>query len=119
MIWLACPLFADEFVRGKVFEGLEPSGKIMGIDEIGEVVSQLGVIVIVESFDGRLLDGSVHALYLPVRPGMLHSCQMMLDAVLVADAIEDVVEGVFVAGVIGELENIMLACLYQVVRLQS
>jgi hypothetical protein len=33
-ILVFCPDFADVFVRGEAFEGLEPSTVIVGIDEV-------------------------------------------------------------------------------------
>ena len=38
-IWLVRPAFADEFVRGESPERLEPSGEIVGVDEVAEVAS--------------------------------------------------------------------------------
>jgi hypothetical protein len=37
---------------------------------------------------------------------MLHLGEPVLDAILVADAIEDVMEGVFVTGLAGELDAV-------------
>ena len=45
-----CPLFADELVRREAFEGLQPSPQVVGADEVGEVISQLVVGVVVESY---------------------------------------------------------------------
>lgn len=54
---------------------------------------------------GGVLDGAVHPFDLSVRPGMLELCEPVLDAVLVAGPVEDMVEGVSVAGLIGELNT--------------
>lgn len=48
---------------------------------------------------GGLLDGAVHPLDLTIGPRMLHLGQPVLDAVLAADAVEDVLEGVKYADV--------------------
>ena len=64
------------------------------------------VIVIVEAFDRGLLDGSVHPLHLAIGPGMVELGEPVLDAVLGADPIEDMVESVFVAGPVGELDAV-------------
>lgn len=42
-----------------------------------------------------------------IRPGMLVPGEPVLDAVFVAEPIEDVVESVFVAGLIGELNTVV------------
>ena len=36
-LWLFCPEFADVLIRREAFECLEPSGEIIGCDEIGEM----------------------------------------------------------------------------------
>lgn len=45
--------------------------------------------------------------HLPVGPRMLHLGQPVLDVVLVTDAIENVVEGIFVMSVVGELNAVV------------
>ena len=42
-----------------------------------------------EDLDGRLFDRAVHSLGLTIRPGVIGFCQPVLDAILGADAIED------------------------------
>ena len=64
-----CPLFTDEFVGCQTLEGLEPAAEVVCIDEVGEVLPQLRVIVIVEALDGGFLDGPVHSLDLAVIQG--------------------------------------------------
>ena len=44
-------MFADELVRREVFEGLQSSPEVVGADEVGEVLAQLVVIVVMEAFD--------------------------------------------------------------------
>lgn len=72
-----------------------------------EVRGQLGVAVVMIALDGRLLDGAVHSFDLAVGPGVLELGQAMPDAMLVADPIEDVVEGIFVASLVGELDTVV------------
>ena len=40
--------------------------------------------------DGGVLDGPVHPFGLPVGPWMMWLCQLMQDAVFLADTVEDV-----------------------------
>ena len=101
------PLLADELVRVQTLQRPQSTSEVVGSEEVGEVALQLGMIVVVEALDGGVLDGAVHPLHLPIGPRVLHLGQTMLDAVLVADAIEDVVEGVDVAGAVGELDAIV------------
>lgn len=104
---LGCPDFADIFVWGQATEGLEAAAEVVGVDEVAEMGSQLGMAVVMVAFDRCLFDSPVHPLDLAVGPWMLHLGQTMLDAVFVADPIEDVMEGVFVACLIGELDAVI------------
>ena len=45
-----------------------PAGKVIGGDEVGEVLTQLVVALALEPLDGGILDGAVHALDLGVGP---------------------------------------------------
>ena len=89
-----CPLFADEFVGCQALEGLEPAAEVVCVDEVGEVLPQLRVIVIVEALDGGFLDGPVHPLDRPIGPRMFDFGQAVFDAMLLADSTKDVPEGV-------------------------
>jgi hypothetical protein len=71
------------------------------------VTPKVFVIVVVEALDGRFLDGSVDPLDLPIGPRMLHFGEALFDVVFAADPIEDVLEGILVAGTIGELDAIV------------
>ena len=99
-------MFADELVGCQAFEGLQSSPKVVGADEVGEVISELVVVVVVEAFHGRLLDRAVHAFDLTIRPGMLDLGEPVLDLILAADPVKDVFEGINVPFVIGELDAI-------------
>lgn len=72
-----------------------------------KVLAELIVVVVVEPLDGGLLDRAVHPFDLPVRPGMLHFGEPVLDAVVVADAVEDVLEDVPVLLAVGELDSVV------------
>jgi hypothetical protein len=85
---LDCPLLADELVGGEAFEGFEPSGEIVGVEEVGEVAAQLVTVLVMVAFDGRLLDCPVHSLDLAVRPGMVRLGQPMFDFLLSTSLVE-------------------------------
>ena len=97
----------DELVGRQAVEGLQPSPEVIGADEVGEVISQLFVVVVVKAFDGRLLDRAVHAFDLAVRPGVLDLGEPVLNLMLAADPVEDVLEGINVPIMIGELDAIV------------
>jgi hypothetical protein len=100
-------LFADELVGREAFEGLQPSPEVVGADEVGEVISQLLVVVVVKAFDGCVLDRAVHAFDLAVGPGVFDLGQPVLNLMLAADPVEDVLEGINVPIMIGELDAII------------
>ena len=104
---LGCPLFAHELLRRQAVQSLEPAGEVVGIDEVGEVLAQLCVIVVMDAFDSGFLDGPVHALDLSVGPGMLDLRQAMFDAMRLADPSEDVLEGIPVGAAVGELDAVV------------
>jgi hypothetical protein len=86
---LGSPGFADELVGSEAFEGLKPSGEVIGVDG-AQMSSQLIVGFVEVAFDGRILDGAVHSFDLPVGPGMLGLCQPMIDIVEGAGVFEGV-----------------------------
>jgi predicted RNA methylase len=63
---------------------------VVGVDEQLQVRPELFVGLVVIALDRGVLDGAVHPLDLTVGPGMVGLGQTMLDAVLVADAVEHV-----------------------------
>ncbi len=97
----------DVFVGREAIEDLEPAGEVVGREEVAQVSAQLTVAVVMEAFYRCLLDCSVHPFDLTIGPGMVDLGEPVLDAVLVADAIKDVVEGVCMVSVIGELDAVV------------
>ena len=98
----------DESLTGFVQQSrLEPSPEVACADKVGEVTSQLIVVVVVEAFEGRGLDRAGHPLNLAIRPGMLDPGQPMVDLMLAADPVADVLEGMNVPVVVGELAAVI------------
>jgi hypothetical protein len=114
---LLLPDFADELVGREAFEGLQSSTEIVGADEVGEVISQLFVVVVMEAFHGRFLDRAVHAFDLAVGPWMARFGQPMFDIKISAGKFEgmdadrntlrlhflDVIRGPSIAAGIGKM----------------
>ena len=46
-----CPLFAYELIGREALEGLQSSPEVVGADDVGEVLAQLVVVVVMEAFD--------------------------------------------------------------------
>lgn len=106
-IGLACPAFADVSVGCEAAQGLQAAAIVVGIDEVAEVSGQLAMAVVMIAFDGRFLDCAVYPLDLAVGPRVLDLGQAVLNAALVTDPVEDMVEGIYVVGVIGELDTVV------------
>ena len=85
---LDCPSFTDELVGREAVEGFEPSGKIVGGDEVVEMPDKLAVRLVVIPLHGRVLDRPVHPLDLPIGPGMIGLGQSMFDPMFPTDAVE-------------------------------
>lgn len=77
--WGLCADRADVFVRCKSFEGLESSGKVVGIHEVGEMFSEVLVSLVVEALDGGFFERSVHAFDLAAGPGVFGLGQPVVD----------------------------------------
>ena len=61
---------------------LETATEVVGRYEVLEVPPELIVAVVVEAFDGGVLDGSVHPFDLTIGPGMVNAGEAVLDAML-------------------------------------
>jgi len=77
-------LLADELVGCEASEGLESFGEGVGHEEGLHVLFELLMCLVVEAFDGGFLQSPIHALDLPIGPGMLWFGVAMLDGVLLA-----------------------------------
>lgn len=84
------PEFAEVFVGREAFECFETSDEVVGFEEVGQVRFELVVGVVEVSLDGGVFDGSIHALDLPVGPGVVGLGESVLDSMKVADPVEGV-----------------------------
>lgn len=101
------PLLGDELEWRQPAQCIQTARLVVGPDEVVEIGPQLFVRTVVVSLDSGFLDRPVHLLNLPIRPGVTWLGQSMFDAVLVADAIKGMVEGVEALGPIGELDAVI------------
>lgn len=97
MVWiegepgrLVCPGFADGLVRRQAAQGLQTALEVIGGDEVGEVLPELIVAVVVGALDGRVLDRAVHPLDLAIGPRMAGLGQAVLDVEMGTGAFEGV-----------------------------
>ena len=106
-VWLGGPDFGDIFLECQTAQGLAPTGKVIGGDEVVEMRSQLVVAFVMEALDGRLFDGAVHSFDLPVGPGVVRFGQPALNIVRLADYVDAYPArpgSVTVARLLGELD---------------
>src|SRR5437868_863525 len=66
--WLLCPGVADVLVGLEAFQDLETASEVVDRNEIGQLRSELVVILVGIAIDRRFLDGAVHPLGLTIRP---------------------------------------------------
>jgi len=69
---------------------LRSSGEVVGVDEVGEMLSEVLVGFVVEAFDGGFLECSIHAFDLAVGPGVFRFGQAVVDVGLGAGELEGV-----------------------------
>jgi hypothetical protein len=63
---LFCPGATDRFVGRQTTESLQPSGEVVGCNEVGQVLPKLGVALVVISPDRCFFQRPVHSFDLPV-----------------------------------------------------
>jgi hypothetical protein len=84
----ARPSFADELVGCEALQGFEATREVIGGDEVGEVLPELVVALVMVALDGCVLDGPVHFLDLAIGPRMPRLGQAMVHIVLGAGGLE-------------------------------
>lgn len=78
------PLLADELIGSEAFESFESFGEVVGHEEGLQVFLELLMGLIVEAFDGGILERPVHVLDLPVGPGMFGFGAAVFNGILLA-----------------------------------
>ena len=101
------PALTDVLIGGKSFHGLEALGEAIGHQESIQVFFQVLMGLVVILFHCDVFECAVHAFYLAISPGMVGCGQPMVDAMLLADAIKDMLKGVLIAVAVSELDAII------------
>jgi hypothetical protein len=114
MVWvhdeafgLPCPGFAEILIRRQSVERLQSAREVVSLYEVVQAALELLVAVVVMASDGGFLDGAIHPLNLPVRPGVVDLSQAMLDGVLAANAIKEMPESLLVLFAVGKLNAVV------------
>jgi hypothetical protein len=105
--WLFWPAVADVFIRCESFERFESLGEVIGHQESLEMLFQMVMALVMVLFHGGVFERAVHAFHLAIRPGMVGFGQPMVDAILLTDAIKNMLKGVDIALAVGELDAVI------------
>jgi hypothetical protein len=104
---LFVPPLTDVLIGGKPSERFEPLGEVISHQEGREVLFEVLMGLVIVFFDRGFLQGSIHALHLAIGPGMVGFGETVLDAIVLADAIEKMVEGILIAFAVSELHAVI------------
>ena len=84
------PSLRNGLVRRFPSRRFEVFGKVEGANESEHMRFETIQVGVVKGLDGRVLDRAVHALGLPVRPGVIRLGELVDDAVFIAYPAKDV-----------------------------
>src|ERR1700686_2175664 len=74
------PQTADVFVGRDAFQSFEPTAKVVGGEEVGQVAAKLVLGFIAVALDGGSIESAVDPLDLPVGPAVVWFSQTVFDA---------------------------------------
>ena len=103
-LWFFLPALTDVLIGGQAFQGLEALGEVIGHQESLQVFLQVLMGLVVILFHCGVFECAVHAFYLAICPGMVGFGQPMVEALLLADALKEMLKGVLIALAVGKLE---------------
>jgi hypothetical protein len=84
--------FADGFVGHETAQGLQAKGEVIDRDEVGEMLAELIMALVVKAPDSSILDDAIHALDLSVGLRMPRLGQPVFDVEFGAGELEGVAE---------------------------
>src|SRR5690349_20754748 len=87
--WFLLPGFDNEFIGSEPLEGFEPFCKVIGIQEIREMVFELLVVFIVIAVYRIFFEGSVHPFHLSIGPRVIHLGKSVFDGMFLTYSIEN------------------------------
>jgi hypothetical protein len=87
---MLCPELTNSFKGSEPTKTLKALGKVVRIEERGQMRAKIVVGRVEEAADGRVLDSAVHAFDLTVGPWMIEFREAMVDVVLGAGQVKRV-----------------------------
>src|ERR671922_2646085 len=91
--WLCLPTFTDVLIRSESFQRLESPRDVIGHEEGMQLLFQMVMGLVVVLLHGGFFARAVHAFHLAIGPGMVGFGEAVLDTIVLADAIDNMVEG--------------------------
>jgi hypothetical protein len=101
------PALTDVLIWGQPFEGFESLGEIVGHQEGIQVLFQVLMCLVVVPLHGGVFARAVHAFHLAISPGVVGCGEAVPQAILLADAVEHMSEGIVIACAVGELDAVI------------
>ena len=84
------PAQTDVLIRGEAGEGFEAFGKVVGVEESGEVRAELIVVFVVVRAHGGLFERAIDAFNLAIGPGVVGTREAVLDVEFSTSQLEGV-----------------------------
>ena len=94
---LMLPAVTAGFIRGKPAQRLEPLSEVIGHQEGLEVFLEMLVGLVGRLLHGGFFAGTIHAFHLTIGPGMVDFRETLVDAICLAEAIEEMLESILIA----------------------
>jgi hypothetical protein len=105
--WFLLPDFTNVFVGSKSFESFEALGEVIGHQERVEMLFQVLMRLVIVFLDRGFFSCPVHALYLPIGPGVIGVREPVFNGMFITDTGNDMFEGLLVLFPVGELDTVI------------
>jgi hypothetical protein len=105
--WLFVPALTDVLIGCDSFERFESLREVIGHQEGMQMLFQVVMGLVVILLHGGVFERAVHAFYLAIGPRMVGFGQPMVDAILLTDAIKDMVKCIDITLAVGELDAVI------------
>jgi hypothetical protein len=105
--WLLLPALTDVRRGGEPFQRFEPLGEVIGHQQGVQMCLEVVMSLVMIVFHGGVFAGTLHAFDVAIGPGMMGLRQPRVGGVLLADAVNDLVERGLLALPVGELHAVV------------
>lgn len=105
--WLLLPAGDNEFIGSEPLESFETFRKVIGIQEMREMVFEVLVVFVIIAVYRSFFEGAVHPFPLSIGPRMIHLGQSVFDGMFLAYAIKNRGKCPMILVAIGKLDAIV------------